>query len=353
MDIEALDDEAVVYSHDLGPVVIDLEGVELTANDRRRLEHPMTGGVILFSRNFIHLDQLRELTAEIAAIRPNLFIAVDHEGGRVQRFRQGFTHLPPMSQVAKKKSPELFHAIGYLIGSELRSAGLTFSFTPVLDLNYGRSKVIGDRSLGDTVEEVAANATQLIQGLLKCDVPNCGKHFPGHGWPMADSHVALPVDERDEATLLADARIYEVLAPQLSSVMTAHVSYQAYGGQVATYEPRLLQNVLRERFDFGGIIFSDDLSMKGSMTDASLTSVVARAERALESGCDMVLHCNHFSELDELLDGLAWQTSEAFEDRIGLMLPSEEPWDFDPQSLREHHDWQQAHALLEAAGLLR
>ena len=247
-----------------GPVCVDVEGFSLTEHERERLRHPMTGMVILFTRNYRDREQLRALCDEIHAVRPGILISVDHEGGRVQRFRSEFTEVPAMSEIAAREDAEArFEAAGLVLAAELRACGVDFTFAPVLDVDYGRSAVIGSRSLGTTPELVTAHAAALIRGLCRGGMASCGKHFPGHGWAEADSHTALPEDERDAESLMRDMLPYGKL-PELASVMTAHVAYHAFEGEVATFSRRLLQDELRERLGFRGLVFSDDLSMKGA-----------------------------------------------------------------------------------------
>ncbi|MDO5531101.1 beta-N-acetylhexosaminidase [Sutterella sp.] len=342
--------EKIALADSLGPVVVDIEGTVLTTHEIERLRHPLTGAVILFTRNFANPDELTALTGAIHGVRPGILIAVDHEGGRVQRFREGFTAIPAMSDFRKfgDQAPGLLAAAGYVLASELRACGVDFSFTPVLDLDHGRSAVIGNRSLGATPAEVTRNARGLIAGLRQAGMSNCGKHFPGHGWAQADSHVALPTDERSLEEVLADLAQYRALTTELDSVMTAHVGYTCYGGETATYSRELLGHVLRESVGFSGIVFSDDLSMKGA---GSLDSPAQRAIRALASGCDMVLHCNHPDEVDSILGELHWTRPAAFNERLARLLP-------DPgtpvsmQHLRQTALWRAAHGRLAEAGLV-
>lgn len=333
----------------LGPVVIDIAGIALADEDRRRLAHPMTGMVILFSRNFVSPAQLSALAAEIHAARPGIVIAVDHEGGRVQRFREGFSAVPAMADIARSADPGRgMAAAGFILASELRACGVDMTYAPVLDLDYGRSQVIGSRSLGRTAAEAAANACALIAGLARGGMACCGKHFPGHGWAEADSHTALPTDERPLAQVKADMAVYRTLSPLLASVMTAHVSYAAFDGEVATYEPRLLKTLLRGELGFEGLIFSDDLSMKGA---AGELAPAERAQKALASGCDMVLCCNHSDDLDEILDGLSWTRSAEFSARLAALMP--EAAGGEPMTLgelRRGSEWQAARRALEALG---
>ena len=307
----------------LGPVVVDIEGLELNSRDLARITHPAAGAAILFSRNFRCVEQLEELCAAVHEARPGMIIAVDHEGGRVQRFREGFTHVPAMSSL-RGAGAEKFRAAGVVLASELRMRGVDMTFAPVLDVDYGRSGVIGDRSFGSTVEEVVENAAAFIDGLREAGFSCCGKHFPGHGWACADSHVALPTDERSEDAVKADCRIYRELAGRLGSIMTAHIAYDFLGGRTATYSPGLLKDYLRGELGFDGLVFSDDLSMKGAV---GALSPAQRALRAMEAGCDMVLHCNHPEELDEILEAVQkfWRRTPEFTRRIAGLIPDSAP----------------------------
>ncbi|GMV02572.1 MAG: beta-N-acetylhexosaminidase [Burkholderiaceae bacterium] len=308
-----------------GPVVLDVQATELDAAGRERLMHPLVGGVILFARNYESRRQLAGLCDEIHALRRSrLLICVDHEGGRVQRFQKGFTQLAPMRELGALWDRDVLGAcrrateIGQTIGSELREVGVDLSFTPVLDLDWGRSKVIGNRALHADPRVVAMLARCLAHGLLLAGMANCGKHFPGHGWAQADSHVALPTDERDLDTLLgADAAPYGWLGATLLSVMPAHVVYPQVDALPAGFSRRWLHDILRRRLGFQGLIFSDDLTMEGA---AVAGDIVARARTALAAGCDMVLVCNRPDLADRLLDGLDWRPSAHFARRLKALL---------------------------------
>lgn len=294
-----------------GPVVLGIEGTELTAADRRRLAHPLIGGVILFTRNFVDSSQLRALTAAIRAVRsPALLVCVDHEGGRVQRFRDGFTAIPAMRTLGELWDRDVAAAaaeterLGSVIARELVAHGVDFSFTPVLDLDFGASTVIGDRALSDNPNAAAHLATCLRRGLNAGGCAAVGKHFPGHGFVAADSHLEVPVDERPLDDLLAhDLVPFAVLAQQgLEAVMPAHVIYPAVDALPAGFSRVWLQDILRGRLRFDGLVFSDDLGMAGAQTAGD---IVARADAALAAGCDMVLACNEFTAMDDLL--LRWR----------------------------------------------
>jgi len=310
----------------LGPVVLDIAGPQLTAEDRRRLCHPLVGMVILFTRNFTGPAQLARLCREIHALRdPQLLIAVDHEGGRVQRFRAGFTHIPPMAALGRRWDGAVLEACrvalaaGFVLGAELRAQGVDLSFTPVLDLDWGRSSVIGDRALHADPRVVTMLASQIGHGLALAGMSNCGKHFPGHGWAAADSHVAVPVDERKlDDIVREDAAPYAWLGVGLDAVMPAHVVYPAVDPQPAGFSTRWIQDILRTRLGFTGAVFSDDLCMAGARVAGN---VVASAHAALAAGCDFVLVCNDSSAADAVLEQLQWRRTPAFDERLARLVP--------------------------------
>ena len=323
------------------PLIIDIAGLKLGKDDRRRLKHPLTGGIILFARNWKDRQQLGKLCAEIKDIRDDLLICVDHEGGRVQRFRtDGLTHLPPMRALGEQwmqgqlAATNAATACGYVLGAELRACGVDFSFTPVLDLDHGESSIIGDRAFGRDPRVVSLLAKSLMHGLLQSGMANCGKHFPGHGFVKADSHTDIPVDTRSlKAILKDDAAPYEWLNTTLSSVMPAHVIYPKVDARPAGFSSKWLNFILRSQLGFGGAIFSDDLSMAGArLIDGVQVSYLEAAIAALNAGCDMVLLCNQSVDdgkpVDELLDGMAeallkgrWEALEASELRRLALLP--------------------------------
>ena len=294
----------------LGPVMVDLEGTRLTTEERELLCHPNVGGVILFARNHVDADQLAALTAEIHALRdPHLLIAVDQEGGRVQRFRTGFTRLPPMARLGERHdvSPEAAdqeaRTLGWLLAAELLAVGVDLSFAPVLDLQRGISAVIGDRALHTDAEVVARLGAALVQGMGEAGMAAVGKHFPGHGSIAPDSHHEQPVDERPRAELMRDDVVpFARLAQQgLAGVMPAHVVYPAVDRVPAGFSSVWLNDILRGELGFGGAVFSDDLSMAGAGTDRACAE---RASQALEAGCDMVLVCNHRAGAIETVEAL-------------------------------------------------
>lgn len=286
----------------LGPLMIDIAGLELSDLDRERLIHPLVGGVILFARNYKDRAQLTALCAAIHALRtPSLPITIDHEGGRVQRCKEEFTLLPPMRRLGehwdRDRAGALAEAkaVGHTLASELRACGVDFSFTPVLDLDWGRSGVIGDRAFHRDPEAVAALAGALIEGLRAAGMGACGKHFPGHGWVEADSHVAIPVDERPLEEIATDMIPYGKL--KLDAVMPAHIIYPKVDSRPAGFSPVWI-NKLREEFRFDGVIFSDDLSMEGASVAGD---IVDRANAAWSAGCDVLLVCNAPDAVGELL----------------------------------------------------
>ena len=341
------------------PVILDVAGLALTEDDRRRLAHPLVGGMILFGRNWESREQLTELCTEIKSVRADLLVCVDHEGGRVQRFRSGgFTHLPPMRRFGEMwmqdakgregsgamRAMAAATAAGFVLGAELRACGVDFSFTPVLDLDYGESSVIGDRSFHRDARVATLLARSLMQGLLQAGMANCGKHFPGHGFVKADSHLEVPVDKRSlKAILEDDAAPYEWLGSTLTSVMPAHVIYPKVDSLPAGFSPRWLNEILRERLHFQGAIFSDDLSMEGARKiEGRPVTFTEAAVAALRAGCDMVLlsnesvHSEGGQSIDEMLEGLTqartrgeWQVNPVSEERRLALLPcgSAASWD--------------------------
>jgi len=339
------------------PLIIDIAGLTLSKQDKQRLRHPLVGGMILFARNWQNRDQLTALCHSIKKVRKDLLICVDHEGGRVQRFKtDGLTHLPPMRALGELwmqdgkagegsgalRATRAATACGYVLGAELRACGVDLSFSPVLDLDHGESSVIGDRAFARDPRVVSLLAKSLMHGLLQSGMANCGKHFPGHGFVKADSHTDIPVDKRSLKPILADdARPYEWLGTALTSVMPAHVIYPKVDARPAGFSNKWLGDILRGQLRFDGAVFSDDLSMAGArMLDGEPVSPTQAAVAALNAGCDMVLLCNQSvgdgTELDALINGLTeaqlkrkWQPSEASEERRLALLPNGRatPWD--------------------------
>jgi beta-N-acetylhexosaminidase len=288
--------------------MIDVAGTELSQVERDRLRHPEVGGVILFSRNYESPEQIAALVADIHGLRdPQLLVAVDHEGGRVQRFREGFTHLPAVRKLGavydenRKRALRLAEEAGWLMAAELRAVGIDMSFAPVLDLDLGVSEVIGDRAFHSDVEAVADLAHAYMVGMRRAGMAATGKHFPGHGSVAPDSHKALPVDEREfEDVRLLDMVPFERLAHyDIPALMTAHIVYPKVDAQPVSFSRFWLQQVLRRDLGFQGAIFSDDLSMAGAHVMGSMPE---RARTALTAGCDMVLVCNDAEAAEAVLD---------------------------------------------------
>ena len=346
------------------PLVIDIAGTALTDDDRRRLAHPLVGGLILFARNWQSRAQLSQLSADIKRLRPDLLICVDHEGGRVQRFRaDGFTHLPPMRALGElwmqdaMRAQDAASACGYVLAAELRACGVDFSFTPVLDLDWGPSGVIGYRAFHADARVVTMLAKSLTHGLLRAGMAHCGKHFPGHGFTAADSHTDAPRDTRSlKAILQDDAAPYGWLGSTLTAVMPAHVIYPKVDSRPAGFSARWLQAILRGRLGFGGAIVSDDLSMEGARRiDGRTLTPTEAVLAALDAGCDLALLCNQSlgngSVIDDTIDGLAqaqlsgrWQPRPASEARRLALLPAAPAADWD--TLMRTPDYLRALALI-------
>lgn len=291
----------------MGPFILDLHGYELDQEERELLAHPTVGGVIFFARNYYDSAQLSALVTAIRAINPDLLLTVDQEGGRVQRFREGFFALPSPGLLAQQTSPDklaLIADVGWLMAAELVAHDIDLSFAPVLDLERG-SEVIGDRSFGDDPHTVVANASAYIRGMREAGMAAVAKHFPGHGSVRADSHIASPVDNRAyEAIASADLIPFKALINQglVQGMMPAHVIYAALDSQPAGFSHFWLQKILRQQLNFNGLIFSDDLSMAGA---AIAGSYAQRAQSALAAGCDLLLACNNRAGAIEIVDTLS------------------------------------------------
>lgn len=338
------------------PIVLDVTGLVLNDEDRRRIANPLVGGVILFARNFSTRKQLAALTQSIRQIRQDMLICIDHEGGRVQRARtDGLTHLPAMARIGEiwNQDPMLglraAIACGYILAAELRACDIDFSFTPVLDLNYQRSQVIGDRALHADPRVVSMLALGLIQGLSLAGMRHCGKHFPGHGYVEADSHVDVPIDTRSFQEIQEqDIVPYQTLHLGLSAVMPAHVIYSKVDERPAGFSSYWLQKILREQLGFHGVIFSDDLSMVGASV---MGNVVNAGQAALQAGCDMVLICNQPEYADELLHGLnVSDCATTANQRIAQLRP--QPFSYDWQLLQTQATYQCARGLLQHLKLI-
>ena len=332
----------------LGPVMVDLKGVEMDAAEREMLRHPLVGGVLLFTRNYESPEQLEALMAEIHAVRtPRLLIAVDHEGGRVQRFRSGFTRLPSAASYGRiyqddpKAGVRMAELAGWLMAAELRAVGIDFSFAPVLDLDRSLSTVIGDRAFAGDPESVVQLARGFIHGMGRAGMAATGKHFPGHGGVVGDSHLELPVDDRPYDTIeLEDLVPFERLAGELAGVMPAHVIYSRVDERPAGFSPLWIREVLRGRLGFQGVVFSDDLSMAGA---AYAGGYGDRARMALEAGCDMVLVCNNPDGAAETLDALAGFEEPASQMRL-VRLHGRHPTD--RRTLHHSEEWARAVRVL-------
>jgi beta-N-acetylhexosaminidase len=335
----------------LGPLMVDIGGTELSADDIRVLAHPLVGSVILFSRNYNSPQQVAALTASIRALRtPHLLIAVDQEGGRVQRFREGFTRLPAARLLGRRfdedrrAALDLAQSVGWLLASELRAVGVDFSFAPCVDLDYGVSEIIGDRAFHSDPDSVAALAVATMSGMREAGMAAVAKHFPGHGAVVVDSHIALPVDRREFADLEGDIRPYRPLNDNnLAGIMAAHVVFPAVDALPASLSQRWIGGVLRGELKFHGCVFADDLSMAGA---AAFGDAVARAELALGAGCDVLPICNDRQSVELVLGRLGADVgSAASQARLVRMRARGEA----PSNLHENRHWQETAARI--AGL--
>ena len=332
----------------LGPLMVDVEGKSLTAEDRDVLRHPLVGSVILFSRNYADPEQLGALVADIRAVRtPSLLVAVDHEGGRVQRFRSGFSVLPPARRIGQEYDLDaaqglaMARQLAWLMAAELRAVGIDYSFAPCVDLDFGVSEIIGDRAYHSDAEIVARLALAVVQGMREAGMAATAKHFPGHGAVVADSHLALPVDRRDLADLAADLTPYRRLIPNdLAAVMMGHVLFPAVDSVPASFSRRWVGEILRGELDFRGVVFADDLTMEGA---SAMGGVVARAEAALAAGCDVLPVCNRRESVVALLDGLKSQPGPASQMRVLRMRGKEAP---DRAELMASERYRQSRELL-------
>jgi beta-N-acetylhexosaminidase len=332
----------------LGPLMIDIAGTELTPEDIRLLAHPLVGSVILFSRNYRDVAQLTALTAAIRAARsPHLLIAVDHEGGRVQRFREGFTRLPPARLLGRRYDEDrreglaLAQSVGWLMASELRAVGVDFSFAPCVDLDYGVSEIIGDRAFHAEPDAVAALAVAYMSGMREAGMAAVAKHFPGHGAVIADSHVALPVDRRKFVDLEADIRPYRLLIENnLAGVMGAHVVYPGIDALPASLSRHWITGVLRGELGFHGCVFADDLTMAGA---AAFGGAIERVELAFAAGCDVLPICNDRQAVESVLDHFGPDLgSPASQARVVRMRARGEA----PANLGAERQWQQTVMLI-------
>lgn len=334
----------------LGPLMIDVQGKSLTQEDRQLLRSPLVGGLILFTRNFESIEQLEELIREVRTVRtPPLLIGVDHEGGRVQRFRKDFTVLPPMRTIGREygidanAGRQLARRCGWLLAAELRGVGVDISFAPVVDLDYGVSSVIGDRAFHRDPEVVAELAIAFLSGMREAGMKGTAKHFPGHGAVAPDSHVAMPVDRRELPDLDADLYPYQRLIDNgLASVMAAHVVFSAVDPLPAGFSRKWLQGELRGRMGFTGAIFSDDLNMAGA---GIVGDMPERVRAALAAGCDMVPVCNNRQGVLQVIESL--QGSEDPVSQIRLARLHGKPAK-DRLALRASEEWQTCERSVKA-----
>jgi beta-N-acetylhexosaminidase len=332
----------------LGPLMVDVAGKSLSAEDRDLLRHPLIGSVILFSRNYEDPEQLAALVNDIRTLRtPPLLVAVDHEGGRVQRFRNGFSVLPPARRIGMEfdvdahRGLEMARSLAWLMAAELRALHIDFSFAPCVDLDYGVSEIIGDRAYHARAESVSRLALAVMQGMRHAGMAATAKHFPGHGAVVADSHLALPVDRRDLADLEPDLLPYRRLIPnELAAIMMGHVLFPAVDSVPASFSKRWVGEVLRGDLDFKGVVFADDLTMEGA---SAMGGIVARAEAALEAGCDVLPVCNRRASVVELLGGLTVLPGPASQMRILRMRGRDAP---DRATLLASREYREARELL-------
>ena len=310
----------------LGPIMLDLDSVEMSPEEREILQNPLVGGVILFTRNFSSVEQLINLVNEIHQVRqPRVLIAVDHEGGRVQRFRDGFTSLPAVGHFGeiykhnRKRAHLLSETAGWMMAAELRAVGIDFSFAPVLDVDYGVSEVIGDRAFHQDPNIITELAHAYTKGMHDAGMACTGKHFPGHGAVTADSHVDIPVDDRDYKEIYAQDILpfKRMIKHGMAAVMPAHVIYSKVDKLPAGFSEIWLKDILRQRLGFQGVIFSDDLDMKGASVIGE--KYVDRAEKALSAGCDMVLVCNNREGAINVLDNLSGHNDPVAHIRLARM----------------------------------
>jgi beta-N-acetylhexosaminidase len=334
--------------------MVDITGTELSAEDVRVLAHPLVGSVLLFTRNYSNPRQLTALTAAIRALRtPHLLIAVDHEGGRVQRFREGFTRLPAARLLGRRFDEDrrdalaLAHSVGWLMASELRAVGVDFSFAPCIDLDYGVSEIIGDRAFHSDPDTVAALAVATMSGMREAGMAAIAKHFPGHGAVVADSHVALPVDRREFADLEADIRPYRPLIDNnIPGIMAAHVVFPAVDALPASLSKRWISGVLRGEMGFHGCVFADDLTMAGA---AAFGDVITRTDLSLAAGCDVLPICNDRHSVELVLGRFGANVgSAASQARLVRMRARGEP----PADLHANPHWQETAARIASLSVI-
>jgi len=326
----------------IGSVMIDVESLSLTTIEKEKIQHPNTGAIILFSRNYQDPEQITALINEIRQTRNGtILIAVDQEGGRVQRFQNGFTCLPPAASFVSQ--PELAEKTGWLMAAELLAVGIDFSFAPVLDVDCGVSKIIGDRSFSSECEQAATLAAAFSRGMRSAGMASTGKHFPGHGFVSLDSHLALPIDERDLKTIWQQDLVpfKQLISEGLEAIMPAHIVYPKIDSQAAGFSSKWLQQILRNELGFDGVIFSDDLSMEGA---ASVGSFTERARQALTAGCDMILVCNNPDAATKVLDALPIKYPPKSQQRFIAMQGKAK---INRKALLSSQNWQQISSQLK------
>lgn len=336
----------------MSPIMLDFAGYELSPEEKEILGHPLVGGAILFTRNFHDQQQLNELIQQARHYaRNDILIAVDHEGGRVQRFREGFSQIPAMGAIRKtcydnmEQACDFARTFGWLMASEVQAFDMDISFAPVLDI-HGVSDVIGDRSFSEDPEEIVLLASAFISGMHQAGMKATGKHFPGHGSVKEDSHIALPVDRREKAEIFAlDMTVFEKIhqKQQLDAVMPAHVIYPDVDEMPAGFSKVWVQDVLRKQMQFDGVVFSDDLSMEGAVHIGSFTE---RAVKALEAGCDMALVCNNPTAAIEILDNVPQSYINSTSQNRVKRLRKTHNQSF--EALKQQEKWGQAQHQLEA-----
>jgi len=327
----------------IGPVMIDVEGFTLTTTEKKNINHPNTGAVILFSRNYSSPEQIAKLISEIRTARNgNILIAVDQEGGRVQRFQTGFTRLPAAASFSD--SPELAESAGWLMAAELLALGVDFSFAPVLDVDCGISQIIGNRSFSQDPNLASQLASNFRKGMNSAGMAATGKHFPGHGAVALDSHLTLPVDERDLNTIREkDIQPFKQLIDEgLEAIMPAHVVYSQIDSLPAGFSQKWIQEILRSELKFNGVVFSDDLSMEGA---ASIGNFKQRAKLAIDAGCDMVLVCNNPAAAAEVLDSIPVSQNALIEQRLNAMQGK---FDLSREQLMQTDKWLQISTQITA-----
>lgn len=306
-----------------GKVMLDIAGTDLSDEDTNLISNKHVGGLILFSRNFESYEQLKSLIKQVKSIKHNILIAVDQEGGRVQRFDGDFTCIPSMNKIAsfarKNKDYKIFKEVGWLISSELLSAGVDINFTPVLDIDDNNQSIIGDRSFSDDIDEIVKCSSYLIDGMHEAGMKSTGKHFPGHGSVYEDSHLELPVDQKKLKYLLEHEILpYIALKNKLDAVMCAHILFQNVDSEIPSFSNKWIKNILKKRLGYQGIVFSDDLSMAGAGKDNS----IAKYLKSIDAGCDMAIICNDREGVIEILDFLN-ENNFDLNNRLSIMKKSD------------------------------